>query len=140
MGVLSTSSYRWIILLLATLVQVGVSILQQAPAALGPVLTQDLDLTRAQIGILSSAIWGGMLFAMLPVGLLIDRHGERRLIVAGVTAMAFLVLWATRFSTFVWLLVLFLLARAWGPRPRRREGRRRSPFGSPTRSVAAPWG
>jgi hypothetical protein len=29
------SSYRWTILLLATLVQVGVSILQQAPAALG---------------------------------------------------------------------------------------------------------
>jgi sugar phosphate permease len=110
MGVLSTYSYRWIILLLATLVQAGVSILQQAPAALGPVLTQDLDLTRAQIGILSSAIWGGMLFAMLPVGLLIDRHGERRLIVAGVTAMALLALWATRFSAFVWLLVLFLLA------------------------------
>jgi ACS family hexuronate transporter-like MFS transporter len=110
MGVLGTSSYRWIILLLATLVQVGVSILQQAPAALGPVLTRDLDLSRAQIGILSSAIWGGMLFAMLPVGLLIDRHGERRLIMAGVTAMALLVLWATQVGAFVWLLVLFLLA------------------------------
>jgi MFS transporter, ACS family, hexuronate transporter len=110
MGVLGTSSYRWVILLVATLVQVGVSSLQQAPAALGPVLTRDLDLTRAQIGILSSAIWGGMLFAMLPVGLLIDRHGERRLITAGVTAMALLALWATRFSAFVWLLILFLLA------------------------------
>ena len=52
--------------------------------------------SRAQVGILSSAIWGGMLFAMLPVGLLIDRHGERRLIVAGVTAMALLVLLATQ--------------------------------------------
>lgn len=110
MGVLGTSSYRWVILLVATLVQVGVSTLQQAPAALGPVLTRDLDLARAQIGILSSAIWGGMLFAMLPVGLLIDRHGERRLITAGVTAMALLALWATRFSAFVWLLILFLLA------------------------------
>jgi MFS transporter, ACS family, hexuronate transporter len=95
MGALSTSSYRWIILLLATLVQVGVSILQQAPAALGPVLTRDLDLTRAQIGILSSAIWGGMLFAMLPVGLLIDRRGERQLITVGVTGMALLGLWQT---------------------------------------------
>src|ERR671916_534109 len=110
MGELSTSSYRWIILLLATLVQVGVSILQQAPAALGPVLTADLELSRAQIGLLSSAIWGGMLIAMLPVGLLIDRHGERRLIMVGVTAMALLVLWATQFSTFAWLLILFLLA------------------------------
>jgi sugar phosphate permease len=104
------SSYRWTILLLATLVQVGVSILQQAPAALGPVLIRDLDLSRAQIGLLSSAIWGGMLLAMLPVGLLIDRHGERRLIVAGVTAMALLVLWATQLRAFVLLLILFLLA------------------------------
>jgi sugar phosphate permease len=104
------SSYRWTILLLATLVQVGVSILQQAPAALGPVLIRDLDLSRAQIGLLSSAIWGGMLLGMLPVGLLIDRHGERRLIVAGVTAMALLVLWATQLRAFVLLLILFLLA------------------------------
>ena len=126
--------YRWTILLLATLVQVGVSVLQQAPAALGPVLTQDLDLSRAQVGLLSSAIWGGMLLAMLPVGLLIDRHGERRLIIAGVTVMALLSLWATRSDTFVWLLILFLLASlgastsapggakaiaAWFPRSRR---------------------
>lgn len=104
------SSYRWTILLLATLVQVGVSILQQAPAALGPVLIRDLDLSRAQIGLFSSAIWGGMLLGMLPVGLLIDRHGERRLIVAGVTAMALLVLWATQLRAFVLLLILFLLA------------------------------
>ena len=110
MKVSGVSSYRWTILLLATLVQVGVSILQQAPAALGPVLIRDLDLSRAQIGLLSSAIWSGMLLGMLPVGLLIDRHGERRLIVAGVTAMALLVLWATQLRAFVLLLILFLLA------------------------------
>ncbi|MDP9474774.1 MAG: MFS transporter [Actinomycetota bacterium] len=106
----NTSSYRWIVLLLATLVQVGVSILQQAPPALGPVLIEDLGLTRAQVGILSSAIWGGMLLTMLPVGLLIDRRGERRIIMAGVTAMALLTLWAAQLSTFAWLLALFILA------------------------------
>ncbi len=110
MGPLSTSSYRWVILLLATLVQIGVSILQQAPPALGPVLTQDLGLTRTQVGLLSSAILGGMLVTMLPVGLLIDRRGERRIILAGVTAMALLAFWAAWVSTFGWLLVLFLLA------------------------------
>jgi ACS family hexuronate transporter-like MFS transporter len=104
------SSYRLTILLLATLVQVGVSILQQAPAALGRVLIRALDLSRAQIGVLSSAIWGVILLAMLPVGLLIERDGERKLIVAGVTAMALLVLWATQLRAFVWLLILFLLA------------------------------
>lgn len=103
-------SYRWVILLIATLIQAGVSILQQSPAALGPVLIRDLDLSRAQIGILSAAIWGGMLFAMLPVGLMIDRHGERRLVMAGATATALLALWATQFNAFFWLLILFLLA------------------------------
>lgn len=110
MGTFSKSSYRWVVLLIATLVQVGVSILQQAPAALGPILTQDLGLSRAQVGLLSSAIWGGMLIAMLPVGLLIDRRGERGVILAGVTAMALLALWAAQVSTFGWLLMLFLLA------------------------------
>jgi MFS family permease len=110
MGSLSTSSYRWVVLLIATLVQVGVSILQQAPAALGPILTEDLGLSRAQVGLLSSAIWGGMLIAMLPVGLLIDRRGERGAILAGVTIMALLALWAAQVSAFGWLLVLFLLA------------------------------
>ena len=104
------SSYRWTILLLATLVQVGVSILQQAPAALGPVLIRDLDLSRAQIGLLSSAIWGGMLLGMLPVGLL-DRPPRGAEADRGrVTAMALLVLWATQLRAFVLLLILFLLA------------------------------
>lgn len=94
------SSYRWVILLIATLVQVGVSTLQQAPAALGPVLSQDLDLSRAQVGFLSAAIWGGMLFAMLPMGVLIDRRGERRVILVGVTVMALPVLLASQFDTF----------------------------------------
>ncbi len=104
------SSYRWVVLLIAILIQVGVSTLQQAPAALGPVLSRDLDLSRAQVGFLSAAIWGGMLFTMLPMGVLIDRRGERRIILAGVTVMALLVLLASQLGAFVWLLVLFLLA------------------------------
>ena len=106
----SDTSYRWVILLLATLVQAGVSMLQQAPSALGPVLTRELGLTRAQVGLLSSAIWAGMLFTMLPAGMLIDRRGERGVIVVGVTAMALLVIVASRASDFVWLFALLLLA------------------------------
>ncbi len=104
------SSYRWVILLLATLVQAGVSLLQQTPSVLGPVLTRDLGLTRAQVGLLSSAIWGGMLFTMLPAGILIDRRGERNIILAGTTAMALFVLLASQASGFAWLFALLLLA------------------------------
>lgn len=105
--------YRWIILLLATSVQVGVSILQQAPAALGPVLSRALDLSNAQIGLLSSAIWSGMLVTMLPMGIMIDRRGEKAVILVGVAAMIALVLVATQAGTFLWLF-LFLLVASFG--------------------------
>lgn len=47
---------------------------------------------------------------MLPVGLLIDRLEERRIILAEVATMALFTLWATQVSTFVWLFILFFLA------------------------------
>jgi hypothetical protein len=50
--------------------QIGMSMPQQTPAAIGPVLTEALELSRAQLGLLTSAIWGGMLLGMLPFGLL----------------------------------------------------------------------
>lgn len=103
-------AYKWVILFLAMFVQIGVSLLQQSPSALGPVLTQDLGLSRAQVGLLTSAIIGGMTFTTLIVGLLIDRRGERSVVFIGVSMMALLVITATQSSTFGWLFILFLLA------------------------------
>lgn len=102
--------YRWIILLLATSVQIGVSVLQQAPAALGPVLSRVLDLSNAQIGLLSSAIWSGMLVTMLPMGIMIDRRGEKVVILVGVAVMIAMVIVATQVTAFLWLFLLLLTA------------------------------
>ena len=80
--------------------QLGVSLPQQTPAAIGPLLTQALGLHRAELGLLTSAIWGGMLIGMLPFGMLVDRFGERStLLVGGILAAAFLLL-AARASSF----------------------------------------
>src|SRR5437899_4770512 len=88
-----TPSFRWTVLGLATLMQVGVSLPQQTPAAIGPALTQALGLSRTELGLLTSAIWGGMLLGMLPFGLLVDRFGERSmLLVGGLVLTAFLFL------------------------------------------------
>ncbi len=113
LGETGLSSYRWITLLLATSVQIGVSILQQAPAALGPVLSRALDLSHAQIGLLSSAIWAGMLVTMLPMGVMIDRRGEKMVILVGVAMMIAMVGAATQVATFLWLF-LFLLVASFG--------------------------
>jgi hypothetical protein len=65
-----SSSYGWVVLLLATLVQASVSMLQQAPAALGSVLADDLGIGRAQLELLSAALLGGMAMTTLFMGIL----------------------------------------------------------------------
>jgi len=92
------------------LIQAGVSLLQQAPAALGPVLIRDLGLARSQIGLLYASTFGGMIVATLPTGILIDQRGERWLIVCGTSLMCLLTLLASTSSSFLLLFILLFLA------------------------------
>ena len=94
------SSFRWVVLGLATLMQVGVSLPQQTPAAIGPLLTHALGLSRAELGLLTSAIWGGMLIGLLPFGMLVDRYGERSMLLVGGTLLAAFLLLAAHATTF----------------------------------------
>jgi MFS family permease len=80
--------------------QLGVSLPQQTPAAIGPVLSHALGLSRAELGLLTSAIWGGMLLGMVPFGLLVDRFGERRVLLAGGGLAAGCLFLASRTSSF----------------------------------------
>jgi MFS family permease len=102
--------YRWVVLGLATVLQVGVSMPQQTPAAIGPILTRELGLSRSELGLLTSAIWGGMLLGMLPSGMLADRFGERRVIAVGATLLGLVLLLAAQSPGFAWLFGLLLLA------------------------------
>ena len=86
--------------------QLGLSLPQQTPAAIGPILTSSLHLTRTELGLLTSAIWGGMLLGMLPSGLLADRVGERRVVGGGGLLVAVVLLVAAQTDSF---LPLFLL-------------------------------
>src|SRR5215813_9051829 len=92
--------FRWTVLGLATLMQVGVSMPQQTPAAIGPLLTHSLGLSRTELGLLTSAIWGGMLIGMLPFGMLVDRYGERSMLLAGGTLLVGFLLLASRAASF----------------------------------------
>src|SRR5215470_7588451 len=107
---LTAGRFRWTVLGLATLMQVGVSLPQQTPAAIGPALSHSLGLARAELGLLTSAIWGGMLIGMLPFGILVDRHGERRVLLAGGTIAATFLLLASRAATFQGLFLALLAA------------------------------
>jgi len=99
-----------VVLGLATVLQIGVSMPQQTPAAIGPILTRELGLSRTELGLLTSAIWGGMLLGMLPSGMLADRFGERRVIAVGATLLGLVLLVAAQASALAWLFGLLLLA------------------------------
>jgi MFS transporter, ACS family, hexuronate transporter len=102
--------YRWAVLGAATVMQVGFSMAQQTPAAIGPVLISSLHLSSAELGLLTSAIWGGMLLGMIPFGLLVDRYGERRVIVAGGLMLALFLGLASTTRSFLPLFVLLIPA------------------------------
>ncbi len=105
-----TSRFRWLVLGLATVMQLGVSLPQQTPAALGPILTASLHLSRAELGLLTDAIWGGMLIGMLPFGMLADRYGERGVIaLAGMVQAVFFCI-ASFTTAFLSLFLLFIPA------------------------------
>jgi MFS transporter, ACS family, hexuronate transporter len=103
-------SFRWVVLGLATLMQVGVSLPQQTPAAIGPLLTHALGLSRAELGLLTSAIWGGMLIGMLPFGMLVDRYGERSMLLIGGSLLAAFLLLAARAASFPGLFLALVPA------------------------------
>lgn len=105
------------VLSLATFMQVCVSLPQQTPAALGPVLTHDLGLTRAELGLLTSASWGGMLLGTLPWGIFTDRRGERLAVVIGgvlLTAALFASAQSTEFVPLCGALLVAAVGAAAG--------------------------
>ncbi len=106
--------WRWHVLALATVVQIGNSLPQQTPAAIGPILITALALSKAQLGLLTAAIWGGMLFGLFPSGLLVDRLGERVMVPVSSVALGTLVFVASFLSSFNVLFVVLTLAAATG--------------------------
>ncbi len=99
-AVAAGGTFRWVVLGMATLMQVAVSLPQQTPAAIGPLLSHSLGLSRVELGLLTSAIWGGMLIGMLPFGMLVDRFGERSMLLIGGSLLAGFLLLASRASGF----------------------------------------
>jgi len=61
---------------------------QSALAPLGPVYAHDLHLTRVQVGSLFAASSATMLLTALPIGLVTDRLGAKRLTVASALLVA----------------------------------------------------
>jgi sugar phosphate permease len=75
-------SYRWVILAITTASQTAISMLNQGVAPLAPLIQADYSLSRAQVGFLNLALGLGSYLTVAISGRLIDRLGERTMMLA----------------------------------------------------------
>jgi sugar phosphate permease len=80
--------YRWVVLGAGTLAQASFSTSSVGLPALGPALKHSYGLTLAETGVVLAAIGIGMLFTLLPWGLVADRFDERWVIATGLIGAA----------------------------------------------------
>ncbi len=92
--------YRWVILAAGTLAQASFSIASVGLPALGPALRAHYRLSLSETGVVLAAIGIGMLFTLLPWGLLADRFDERLVIAAGLTCAGAALVSAAYTTTF----------------------------------------
>jgi sugar phosphate permease len=84
----SRERYRWVVLAAGTVAQASFSASSVGLPALGPALKSHYRLTLSETGVVLAAIGIGMLFTLLPWGLVADRLDERWVIATGLTGAA----------------------------------------------------
>jgi len=115
--------YRWVVLAAGTLAQASFSASSVGLPALGPALKSHYGLTLGQTGVVLAAIGIGMLFTLLPWGLVADRVDERWVIATGLTGAAALLFVASRTETFEAVTVTLVGAGALGASVNAASGR-----------------
>lgn len=101
--------YQSTVLLLCTLAFFVTAFARLALSPLVPLITTDLEISNAGIGIALSGMWAAYSLTQLPSGLLADRYGERSIILvalAGTGLTSVMVAFAPVFVVFVFGAVL----------------------------------
>src|ERR1700681_2358958 len=100
---------RWRVLTLMTTAQAGASVVQQALGSLSPILVATFVLSKAQLGVIFTALMLGSACFVAVAGLLTDRWGERRMVLLSGLTMAAALLAATLFPSYPWIVACIAL-------------------------------
>ena len=119
----SRTRYRWVILGAGTLAQASFSALSVGLPALAPALRAHYRLTLGETGVVLGAVGIGMLFTLLPWGLLADRLSEQVVIAIGLTLSGCALIVAGRTHSYLWLVVTLFAAGAFGASVNAASGR-----------------
>jgi sugar phosphate permease len=106
--------YRWTILAAGVVAQASFSALFLGLSALAPAIQRKYDLSLTDVGVVLAAVNIGLVFTLLPWGLLADRIGERAVVGIGLTGAAAAVCGAAFAGSFTGLVGTLVLAGALG--------------------------
>jgi MFS family permease len=120
---MSAARYRWVVLGAGTLAQASFSTSSVGLPALGPALKHGYGLTLGETGVVLAAIGIGMLFTLLPWGLVADRVPERWVIAAGLTGAAGALAVASTTDTYASVTVALVATGALGASVNAASGR-----------------
>ncbi|PSQ18118.1 MFS transporter, partial [Halobacteriales archaeon QS_8_69_73] len=83
-------AYRYIVLTLCTLAFTATMVARLAISPVVPDVTAAFSVSRSAVGLALTGMWAAYALAQFPSGVLADRVGERRIILAavGTTAVA----------------------------------------------------
>jgi MFS family permease len=97
-------SGRWRVLTLMTLAQAGASVVQQALGSLSPILVETYGLSKAQLGVVFTAMMLGSMAFTAAAGAFTDRWGERRMVFYAGVLMCVGLAGAAAWESYPWLV------------------------------------
>lgn len=104
-----TAGYAWLILALMVAAHVAESLVRQGLPTLAPFFQPELGMSRTQVGLFMSAMFGGAVLTAIPAGWLVDRWGIRYGLACGLGLVGLSVLLAATMASFAHGLVLLML-------------------------------
>ena len=102
--------YRWTILAVGVAAQAAWSAVGFAVPILAPALRDEYELSLGELGVLLAGAGGGMVFTLVPWGVLTDRLGERAVVALGLGSAGGAFLLAASAEEFGLLFVALTLA------------------------------
>lgn len=104
------SRYRWMALAIAFLAQMSNALSAQSIPPLAPLFQPELGLTKAQIGIFSSAAFAGAWGALVVAGILTDRFGARKMMALGQLLTGAMMLGMAAVGSYTQAVIVMLAA------------------------------
>ena len=87
-----------------TTAQAGASVVQQALGSLSPIFVTTFGLSKAQLGLIFTALMLGSACFVAAAGVVTDRWGERRMVLFSGMLMTAALLAATLFTSYAWIV------------------------------------